>query len=265
MMKTLEGLDERIKHRPPRYDLIENLLPDSPKPNEFVVLAGPAGIGKTTYVVHMGLHLATGTEFQGLKCKKCKVGYLGFEGSEYMFEDRLAKVKQHFLEHFPNPGSYFRYEIRSPFTLEKKRDEFKKIFDGCRVIIVDPLKYLVAGDYTKPQYAMAFLRLLQETLLELGASAIFPHHLKKPNPAVLIEPGDLYQLKGATEYVDAATSVLMIERKRQGHKPTGGFAHVDPNLVTLYFAKTRDAVKELMPIDMRLNKDECSFEEVSPF
>lgn len=258
-MKTIdEGLQE-MKKKPKRHDLIEGVLPDSSKPNEFVLLAGSTGIGKTIEVLHMGLHLDTGTPYHGLKYKQCSVGYLGFEGSEEKLLERLEKIRQHFPEH----GSNFRYEMSSPFILENNLDEFKRIFYGCRVIIADPLKYLVAGDYCKPAHAVRFISLLQNTLTELGASAIIPHHIKKPNQNLLLEPGDLYQLKGATEYVDAATSVLMMERKRQGHRPTGGFAPVDPNIVTLFFAKTRDAVSELMPLDMRLNRDKCCFEELN--
>lgn len=249
---------EAVRKMPKRDDLIEELLVDAPRPHEFILLAGRTNIGKTNLALYLAYCLATGMPFFGLKCKKTTVGYLGFEGTVTKMVDRLEKIRQN----FPDPGDNFRFELCPPFVLERKLTEFESKVAGCRVIILDPLRYLVAGDYCKPKDAIAFIALLQSELDKLGATAIIVHHIKKPNPLLLIEPGDLYQMKGATEYADAATSVLMMERTRQGHKPGGGFAPVNPDAVTLYFAKHRDAVGELEPIKLRFNRDKLLFERV---
>ena len=64
-------------------------------------------------------------------------------------------------------------------------------------------------------------------------------HIKKPNEASLFSPGDVYSLKGATEYMDAATTVLLLERKKQTQSRGGLFVPVDENDQVLYFAKQR--------------------------
>ena len=244
-----------VRSRPVRPDLIQDVLPDG---NELMLLAGRTGIGKTNLVLQLAYCLATGTPFFGLKCAKVVVGYIGFEGTAVKMADRLEKIRAN----FPDPGDNLRFTLAKPFILEKKLTYFAKEVEGCRVVILDPLRYLVGRDYCKPKDAVAFLGLLSNILAKLKLTAIICHHIKKPNPNLLIDPGEIYELKGATEYVDAATSVLILERKRQGHKSGGGFAPVDPDLVTLHFAKHRDAVGDLPPIDLKLNRKKLLFEKV---
>ena len=73
----------------------------------------------------------------------------------------------------------------------------------------------------------------------MGAVGGFTMHIKKPNEASLFNPGDVYSLKGASEYVDNATTVLLLERKRQGQGTAGRFAPVSQDELVLYFAKQR--------------------------
>jgi len=237
-------------------DLIEELLPDA---YEFMLLAGRTGIGKTNLALHLAYCLATGTPFFGLKCLKTTVGYIAFEGTIDKMVDRLKKIGGNFAD----PDDSFRFQLSPPFVLERKLEQFSSWVSGCRVIILDPLRYLVAGDSCKPPDAIRFISLLKGKLVELKTTAIICHHIRKPNAASLMEPGDLYEMKGATEYADAATSVLMVERTRQGHNPGGGFAHVNPDSITLYFAKHRDAVGELQPINLQLNREKLIFEQIS--
>jgi RecA-family ATPase len=248
-----------ITSRPQVPDLIEELLADAY--GDFVLLAGRTGIGKTNLALHLAFCLATGTPFYGLKCQKTTVGYVGFEGTARKMADRLAKIGAN----FPEPGDNFRFHLGPPLILGRRLSEFKKLVAGCRVIILDPLRYLVDGDYCKPKDAIDFITLLRITLTQLRAMAIICHHIKKPNKLLLMEPGDLYQMKGAAEYADTATSVLMLERTPQKalpRLPHGHLPPVDPDAVTLYFAKHRDAVGELQPISLRFNRATLLFEKV---
>lgn len=260
-MESMMSVKEWITNeesKPVTEDLIQELLADG---NEMMLLAGRTGMGKTNLVLHLAYCLATGIPFFGLECKKTTVGYLGFEGTPNKMADRLKKI----AGNFPDPGDNLRFHMSPPLILEKKLDEFEALVKGCRVIILDPLRYLVGGNFCKPVVATAFLYLLRTELIKLRATAIICHHIKKPNQASLVEPGDLYEMKGATEYVDEAASVLMLERTRQGHKPGGGFAPVNNDNVTLYFAKHRNAVGELEPINLLFNREKLLFEKVALF
>jgi hypothetical protein len=55
--------------------------------------------------------------------------------------------------------------------------------------------------------------------------------------------------------VEAATTVMLLERERQGHRPGGGFAPVIPDHAVLYFPKARDAVAALEPILLRFDRE----------
>jgi len=123
---------------------------------------------------------------------------------------------------------------------------------GCGVVIVDPVKFMVSGDYLKPDDAAKFIRLFKEQLASHRMSAIITLPIRKPNVKSLIQPGDVYSMKGATEYADSATSVLLIEKKPHSHSN---------NEMILHFAKYRISTKELKPIDLHFNRRKCMFEE----
>ena len=83
--------------------------------------------------------------------------------------------------------------------------------------------------------------------------AIVSLPIRKPNEKSRIQPGDVYHMKGATEYADSATSVLLLEKKSYSR---------DDAKVTLSFAKHRISPRELKPIDVQLNRNRCLFESV---
>lgn len=248
----LDPYDDWLKKafsKPATPDLIEGLLPDA---NEFVVLAGRAGIGKTNWALMLACSFATGTDFLGFKVQKVPVGYIGFEGAESKMAERLIKIRAIYpvIEH-----GMFHFGLPKPFRLDGANiDKLKTMVKECHVVIVDPLKYLVAGDYTKTTDAVRFLENLKVVMNDTGTSFILCHHIRKSNPNSLIEPGDLDQIKGAGDYCDAASTVLLLERERQGHKSGGGFAPMNPDLAVLYFAKTRDARNALDPMSLRFDR-----------
>ena len=85
-------------------------------------------------------------------------------------------------------------------------------------------------------------------------------HIKKPNEASLFNPGDVYSLKGATEYVDTSATVFLLERKRQSQNMAGRFAPVNQEELILYFAKQRLAQdRTLQPIPLRKNFPTAGF------
>ena len=131
---------------------------------------------------------------------------------------------------------------------------FKEIFDeteGCSILILDPVRYLVSGDYLKPKDVAAFIRIFRENLAKHRKAAIITLPIRKPNERSLIQPQDVYQMKGATEYADSATSVLLLEKK--------AYSHSSSDMVTLHFAKHRIAARELKPINLRFSSKKCMF------
>ena len=248
MLDPAEKWLHKVRSKPQVPDLIEELIPAAPS---LVLLGGRTGIGKTNLVLQLAFSVATGVEFLGLQAHQADVGYLGFEGAPDKMANRLEKLGLS----FSGWQGHLRFDVRPPLKLEGNEAQFLAMFQGVGLAILDPLKYLVSGDYIKPADAQRFLARLLRLADELGAPILISHHIRKPDMRGLFEPGDLYELKGAGDYVEAATTVMLLERERQGHLRTGGFASVNPDNAVLHFAKTRDAVAALDPIPMHFDRE----------
>jgi len=257
--RQLMGYKEwaNTNHTPEIPDIVESLLPDDP--GAFMLLTGRSGLGKTNMALHLAFCIATGTPFYGLKCQAKVVGYLALEGSSHNLKDRLHKVEQHFPE-----TDNLRFELRQPFLLEKHIEEFKSIFAGCQVNILDNLRQVTTSQYLKPEYAANTIRLYSTALREMGQVGVLTHHIRKPsgNPQ-FIDYGDIYNIKGASEYVEEATTALLLEKAKQRHNSRGKFIKANPNEAILYFGKHRVAEKEI-PAELTLTYiyDRCEWCEV---
>lgn len=248
MLDPLEQWIEEVRARPYVPDLVEELIPAQPA---LILLAGRAGIGKTNLVLQLAFSVATGADFLGLKTRQTSVGYLGFEGTPEKMAGRLEKLQRA----FPGWEGHVQFSLHTPLRLAGNEDLFSESFQGLGLVVLDPLKYLVAGDYVKPADAQRFLATLLGIASELGAPILLCHHIRKPDKRVLLDPGDLYEVKGAGDYVEAATTVMLLERERQGHRPGGGFAPVNRDHAVLHFAKARDAVAALDPILLQFDRE----------
>lgn len=247
----IEEWAEGIANRRPRLQVIQHLLPS--KRGEYIAIAGRTGIGKTNLALHLAFCLATGTPFFGLECQRIRVAFLEFEGDEANIKERYDKLKRNF------PATEGRLFFRM-MPLSDPKAMLKEIMvaaeaEACRILIVDPVKYLVLGDYLKPNDAAIFIRRFREELFLHRMAATITLPIRKPNDNSLIHPGDVYQMKGATEYADSATSVLLLEKKPHSRRSSDE----EITKVTLYFAKQRIAAKELKPIDLAFNRNRCMF------
>ena len=161
---------------------------------------------------------------------------------------------------FGSPGNYLQWEHSLPIKLNSQgKDELKKIISGLEVAIIDPLRPLVAGDYSKPVDASNFLNHLRDVQNDTGTTLILVHHIRKPDKRLRVLPEDLqFEIKGATEYVDGAATVLLLDRPRYSKDDFGKFQSTSDDRV-LYFPKVKDAPAEFKPIQLRLNRDQLIF------
>jgi hypothetical protein len=257
-MVPLSVWRERILADPPSDDLIDDVLPNCP--SEYCLLCGRAGIGKTNLVLDMAFCLATGQPWFSHKTRLCRVGYLGFEGSPKKLLARFEKLSKS----FPDTKDNLLVERAFPFKLSGRGiDLFRTTIEGLDVVIIDPIRYIVPGDYTKPDEASSFITTLKEICQKNQTTPILLHHVRKPDRRLAVRPEDLqFEVKGGTEYVDAAGTVLLLERARQPRKAYGRFGSNADDRV-LHFCKVKDSPAEIYPLNLRFNRDTLIYEPMT--
>jgi len=150
-----------------------------------------------------------------------------------------------------------------PFKLHGKGiDWLTAKVDGLAVVGIDPLRPLVPGDYTISKDVSAFIENLRTVQYKTGVVFIGSHHIRKPDKRIKVHPEDLlFEIKGASEYVESATSVLLLERGKQGRGEFGKFV-TNTSLRNLHFVKIKDAPTEPMPLPLRFNAATYLFEAI---
>jgi len=242
-------------------DFVQDILADT---QEVSAVAGRSEIGKTNLCLQLSLCLSTGTPFLRFDVpKKVGVCYIGFKGDERQLLERVQKM----MPNFPDTALLWVRPACPIFKLQGPGiTNFRDMIDGFQVIVIDPVRYMVPGDYTDPKDVTRFMETLQDEMRLNRSLAIVVLYYKKMDSRQLMEPGDLWNLKGATEWGDMSSTVLMAERTRQvslrGRGTGMGFQPVNKDNVTLHFAKTRNAIAALAPIDLHFDRTKCLFEKL---
>jgi RecA-family ATPase len=254
-MEPLSKMRREIRMRPPADDLIQDLLPDSS--SAYMLLCGRSGIGKTFLALNMLFCLASGIPFLDRKTTQCKVGYLSMEGSDLKILNRFDTIAQSFPEVEEN--IFWKHTTAITLTDQGVR-QLSQMITGLDVVIVDPLRPLIAGDYTSPKDANAFLKKIQRVQNETSTRLVLIHHIRKPDRKVKVHPEDLqFEVKGAAEYVEAATTVLLLERALQPKDEQGRFQQSGEDDRTLHFVKVKDAPTETKQLTLQFDRQTLLF------
>lgn len=254
LMHPDEWLELDIQAEPA---IIENILPA--QAGEYILVSGRTGIGKSILMLHLLYCLGTGSPFFGFQCRQTRAGLLIMEGDRNNLQDRIRKVKGQYP---PTDDIALDFRLDTK-PLEQYLDYYKEVFAGCEVVMLDNLRQVTTSKRLKNEYASWWIDMFHEFLRDIGAVGILTHHVKKPNSNSLLEPGDVYELKGASEYVDDASTVILLERERQQRNNLGQFTAVNPDELTLYFAKSRIADRTLEPINLIRNYETAGFDPVT--
>jgi len=248
---TIEKWSENAKLVKTLPHLIENILPDAP--GAYGIVAARTGLGKTNTNFHLGFCLATGTPYFGIPCAKVGVTMIAFEGDTQNLSERIDKIKAN----FPPTKGRFHFKLSPSDTPEKVRMNLVASLiaaseRGDKVVVIDPIKYLVRGDYLDTKDAGDFTQELQTILRESGLTGIFSFPIRKPASFKgLITLNDVYAVKGATEWTDASTFVILVEKRHRTEE------------VIINVVKHRASrIGDLESIIVRFNSDKCMFERV---
>lgn len=251
-------------------DIVDFIL-DSPQQRDYVIdqlissdsgyglIGGRTGLGKTNLLLNLGACLSLGLPFFGLPTKKSRVAYLGFEGGDDNLRERGIKILCR--TSFPEPG-WFQRDRMGRFVLLDRGNEakFRQLIKPFDVVLIDPIKWLLGANYTKPDAVAEFTNVFTRIMHQEKKIAIAAIQMKKRDNRVKIEPGDIFEIKGAADYVEDAAFVLLLERSELRGK------NVAPELrdkyLTLHFAKHREAVKDLPSLELFYDQNQCEFKVV---
>jgi hypothetical protein len=173
-------LGENLPPTPP--ELIEGLLHQGSK----LIISGTSKGRKTYALADMGVSVATGADWWGLKTKKGRVCYVNFEIQEAFFCRRIediCRTKGVALE----PGRFMTWPLRGHTKgIEKMVEELMTVLmrENFALIIFDPIyKALGDRDENKAGDVASMLNELERIAVKTGAAIAFGAHYSKGNQA----------------------------------------------------------------------------------
>jgi hypothetical protein len=248
----MEDVMEFIASQTPNKDyVIDQLISLG---SGYGLAVGRTSLGKTNLLLNLGFHLALGIPFLGMPTKKSRVGYFGFEGDEDNLRNRASRIVMRGL--IPDKG-WFQVGRIDSLIVVKNKDVFRKMITPFDIVMFDPIKWMVGGDYTQPKAVSEFTKVITEILRQEGKIAIFSVQIRKPDPRLKIEPGDLMSTKGAGDYVEDSTFALLLERSEL--RGRGIPQETKDRYLTLSFVKHREATRDLPPLNLFYDYDKCEF------
>jgi hypothetical protein len=181
---TTTAVDAKGRQKIKLYTFDELKRKNSLSPTDYVVdemlaertvniLAGDSGLGKTAFLYQLGLCVAAGIPFLGMKTKADKVVYVDLENGDKAMET-FAETISKFLK-LPNVPRNFRFCQDTAKLAE---------LDGASLVIVDSLR-AYNSDAEKHEKSGAFMTDMRAQARACGATVLFIHHLRKTdrNPA----------------------------------------------------------------------------------
>lgn len=233
---TFELLDmDALENMPPPSWLIDEMIPD----HGLAILYGDPGGGKSFIAIDMGLRLAFGLDWHGVKVKQTGVLYIAGEGARGIGKRVKGWRKHHALEGADAPflllpvavqvlNADERTKLIHTINLAKERA-------GCDIglVVIDTVSRALAGADENAQNEMsAFVDACAAVQRHIGGAVIGVHHSGKDK-----DKG----MRGSTVLLGACDSSIRITKEEQ--------------LVTIKTEKQKDA-EEASPIYMKMHKVE---------
>jgi hypothetical protein len=155
----------------------ENLLPAA----GLLILFAKGGRGKTTLIVDLAFHLASGRDWLGLKVPRpLRVLLIENEGPREPFREKLALKRKHWPHDMP--GEIFVYtEDWGALKLGENVEKLRRFIEehAIDVVIGDPLDSLGIKGVGSPEDTREFMELLTLVGLRRDVAFLLLHHPRK--------------------------------------------------------------------------------------
>lgn len=171
-------MDEDKLPRPPEA-LIEGLLSESGK----MTLTGASKTWKSFLMVQLGLGVAMGTDWLGLRCRPGKVLYVNLEINKAQFMRRVFDVARALGADSGavERGFFVAHGIDAALPIDRLVDAILSHEEarGCALVIVDPIYKAFAGSENDQRDMAAFCGQLDRLVSALGCAVATVHHQSK--------------------------------------------------------------------------------------
>lgn len=132
-IQVISAPDLQKANIPPVKFLVDGILPEGTG-----MISAPSKIGKSWFVLDMGLSIAAGAKFMGHQTQQCGALYLALEDSAGRLQSRMNKV----LDGKPAPAKFY-FATEAPDLdngLLEALDEHVRAHPDTRLVIVDTLQ-----------------------------------------------------------------------------------------------------------------------------
>lgn len=198
---------------PPVQFLVDGFLPEGT-----AMISAPPKIGKSWFVLDLGLSIASGMPFLDRTTNRAGVMYLALEDSENRLQDRMNKILGGAI-----PPKNLHYVTKAPNLdngLLDELDETLKQHPDIKLIIVDTLQKIrgrAQGRESAYDQDYREMGALKEFMDNHGVSVLFVHHTRK-----MKDPDDPFNMISGTQGIMGAadTAFTLLKAKREDEEAT---------------------------------------------
>lgn len=203
-LSLISASELQKKTFPPMHFFVDNLLPEGTN-----LLSASPKIGKSWFVLDMGLQIAAGKPFLGKNTTQAGVLYLAFEDTERRLKDRINKILMG-----ETPPECF-YCSTKPITLDdgllKYLESTLESHPEIKLIIIDTFQKIRGQAGSREgayQYDYREMGIVKEFMDKHGKSVLFVHHNRK-----MVDKEDSFNMISGTNGIGGAADTAFVITK----------------------------------------------------
>ena len=185
----------------------QNYLVDQILPAGLFLLAGKPKIGKSWFVLQLGIAISTGQKFLGFDTHLGKVWYMCLEDTTHRIQNRLIDFEENELDNIK-----FSFESKSLSTgLLKELALFISEYPDTKLIIIDTLQKVRDVNTNGNAYGHDYKEIneFNHFVNETGVSILLVHHLRKAKSDDPFE-----EISGTTGIAGAVDGMFVLNSDR---------------------------------------------------
>ena len=260
----IDGLSNHLSHIPVQEELIQQLL----LPKQLMMVAGQFGIGKTNELLHLSHCFASGGSWHGLEIRPSVCLYMIWEGDPRKIGERIKIIETQYAQRICS--SFIRFVSKKiPLNTAQGRENLSRIVSDLKpkpeIILMDPFKRTVSGDYTKPGGADLWIEGANEVAKALEVAIITSNHTNKIVYRSNSTPDELSadRVKGAGDLLDGVDAAILLAEEKVNRRVTveGGYSKVVWSLLgfVIKVLKARDAIASFPLLKVTFSREKLRF------